>query len=98
MEQRLQSQIHCRGRNTRTTSKEKEPVIRVIDATLNLQQKYDMYINGEVASDYDEENPLTCWASVQYRFPLLGRLLGMFYAVWPLPRNWSVTFHTPDSY
>ena len=46
-----------------------QPVIRIIDATLNLQQEYDMYINGGVASDYDEEDSLTYWASVQYRFP-----------------------------
>ena len=49
-----------------------QPVKRIGDATLNLQQEYDMYINGGVASDYDEEDPLTFWATVQHRFPLLG--------------------------
>ena len=44
------------------------------DTTLNLQQEYDIYINGGVASDNDEENPLTYWATVQHRFPILGRL------------------------
>ena len=51
-----------------------QPVMRIGDATLNLQQEYDMYINGGVASDYDEENLLTYWATVQHRFPLLGKL------------------------
>ena len=49
-----------------------QPVMRIGDATLNLQQEYDMYINGGVASDYDEENSLHYWATVQHRFPLLG--------------------------
>ena len=33
-----------------------------------------MYANGEVACDYDEEDPLTYWATVQHRLPLLGKL------------------------
>ena len=33
-----------------------QPVMRIGDETINLQQEYDMYINGEDASDYDEEN------------------------------------------
>ncbi|KAI6647385.1 1,4-alpha-glucan-branching enzyme-like [Oopsacas minuta] len=33
--------------------------------TLDLQQEYDMYINGGVASDYDED-PMTYWATVQH--------------------------------
>ena len=32
------------------------------------------YLNGEVASDYDEENPLTYWVTVQHRVPLLAKL------------------------
>ena len=34
-----------------------QPVMRIGDSTLNLQQGYAMYINGGVSSDYDEENP-----------------------------------------
>ena len=34
-----------------------------------------MYINGEVASGYDEEDPLTYWATVRHRLPLLGKLV-----------------------
>ena len=33
-----------------------------------------MYVNGEVASDYDEEDPLTFWATIQHRIPILGKL------------------------
>ena len=33
-----------------------------------------MYVNGEVASDYDEEDPLTFWATIQHHLPLLGKL------------------------
>ena len=32
------------------------------DAILNLQKVYDIYVNGEVVSEYDEEDPLTYWA------------------------------------
>ena len=64
------------------------------NAQLTARVRY-VYINGGVASDYDEEDPLTYWASVQYRFPLLGRLSRH---VRPLPRNRNATFHTPDSY
>ena len=73
-----------------------QPVMRIGDATLNLQQEYDMYINGGVASDYDEENPLTYWATVQHLSPSWGNWLAMFYVVRPLPRNPNVTFRTPD--
>ena len=41
-----------------------QPVMRIGDESLTLQQEYDMYLNGEVASDYDEENPLTYWVTV----------------------------------
>ena len=51
-----------------------QPVMHFGDTTLNLQQEYDIYINGGVASDYDEENPLTYWATVQHSFPILGKL------------------------
>ena len=51
-----------------------QPVMRIGDETLTLQQEYDMYLNGEVASDYDEENPLAYWVTVQHRLPLLAKL------------------------
>ena len=41
--------------------------MRIRDGTLTLQHEYDMYLNGEVASDYDEENPLIYWVTVQHR-------------------------------
>ena len=52
-----------------------QPVMRIRDGTLTLQQEYDMYLNGEVASDYDEENPLNYWVTVQHRVPLLAKLV-----------------------
>ena len=51
-----------------------QPVTLITDATISLQKEYDMYANGEVACDYDEEDPLTYWATVQHRLPLLGKL------------------------
>ena len=50
------------------------PVMPIGDATLSLQQEYEMYVNGEVVSKYDEEDPLTYWATVENRLPLLGKL------------------------
>ena len=89
VEQRLQSQNPLPRQKHKNHLKKKkivfgsmrnnvQPVICIIDATLNLKQEYDMYINGGVATDYDEEDPLTYWASVQYRFPPLGRLARHF--------------------
>ena len=49
-----------------------------------------------VASDYDEENPLTYWATVQHRFPILGRLARHVLCCPATSRNPNVTFHTPE--
>ena len=64
--------------------------MRIEDASLYLQQEYDMFINGGVASNYDEEDSLTYWATVHNVSPP-----AMCYAVRPLPHNQNETFHAP---
>ena len=75
--------LRCRSRGT--ASKEKrtffvsmhnkaQQVTPIGDPTISLDQEYNMNINGEVTSGYDEEDPLTYWATVQHRLPLLGKL------------------------
>ena len=51
-----------------------QPVMRIRNETLTLQQEYNIYLNGEVASDYEEENRLNYWVTVQHRVPLLAKL------------------------
>lgn len=55
------------------------PVMPIGDAALSLRQEYEMYVNGEVVSEYDEEDPLTYWSTVENRLPLLGKKIQDIY-------------------
>ena len=61
-----------------------QPSKHTQDTALSLQEEYEMYLTGEATSDYDEDNPLTYWATVHRRLPILGNWFAKSYVVRPL--------------
>ena len=52
-----------------------QPSMHPQNTALSLQEEYEMYITGEATSDYDEEDPLTYWATIHRRLSILGKLV-----------------------
>ena len=74
-----------------------QPSKHTQDTALSLQEEYEMYLTGEATSDYDEDNPLTYWATVHRRLPILGKLVRQVLCCPATSHYQNEIFHLPDS-